>query len=236
MERGVGVARPEHVVTADSRAASVEVAGVSRVFQDRGRGAVHALRGLSFTLQPCTFAVVRGPSGSGKTSLLRIVAALDRPTSGDVVLDGVSYSRASAAGLTRLRRRMGLLFQDALLTPRLPTWENVAYPLIPRGVGRRDRRRAALAALETAGVAELADSPPEVLSGGERQRIGLARALVGAPRLVIADEPTAHLDAATAEHVRRTLTDLTRTASVLVATHDQALAARADVTVSVASD
>jgi len=206
----------------------VEVRAVSRTFHDRRRGEVRAVEAASFTVPRGGFVAIRGPSGCGKTTLLRIVSALDRPTSGDVELDGTAYSAASEGELTLIRRRIGLVFQDPVLIPRMSVWENVAYPLIPRGVRRSGRRAAASGALERVGISRLAPARADRLSGGERQRVGLARALVTEPELVVADEPTAHLDSEAAGHVRRVLLDLPPEVTVIVATHDAALADAAD--------
>jgi len=205
----------------------MDVRGVSRTFHDRRRGEVRAVEETTFSVRRGSFVAVRGPSGSGKTTLLRIVSALDRPSSGDVVLGGTAYSAASEGELTLIRRRIGLVFQDPVLIPRMPVWENVAFPLIPRGVRRSARRAAAGRALGRVGISDLAPARADRLSGGERQRVGLARALVTEPELIVADEPTAHLDAATARHVRQVLIELTPAVTVLAATHDQGLAAAA---------
>jgi len=206
----------------------VDVRAVSRVFHDRRRGEVRAVESVSFVVPRGVFVAIRGPSGCGKTTLLRLVAALDRPDAGDVVLDGKPYSAASAGELTLVRRRIGLVFQDPVLIPRMSVWENVAYPLIPRGHSRRARRAAADAALERVGISGLTEARADRLSGGERQRVGLARALVTGPELVVADEPTAHLDARAAAHVRGVLENLTPAITVIVATHDGELARAAD--------
>ncbi len=206
----------------------VDVRNVSRVFHDRRRGVICAVNAVSFSVRHGEFVAVRGPSGCGKTTLLRVIAALDRTTSGDVILDGHPYSAASAGELTIVRRRLGLVFQDPVLIPRLTVWENVTYPLIPRGYARRARRTAARTVLERVGIADLGEARVELLSGGERQRVGLARALVTTPELVVADEPTAHLDADAARQIRSLFTELTAHVTVIIATHDADLAGAAD--------
>ena len=210
---------PEPLVTVD---------GVSRTFHDRRRGEVRAVDSVSLTLARGEFVALRGPTGCGKSSLLRVIAALDRATSGDVTFGGRSYATSSSAELTVIRRRIGLVFQTPVLLPRVSVWENVALPLVALGVRRAERRRAAEAALEPVGVAALADANPASLSGGERQRVGIARALVVRPDLVIADEPTAHLDREASERVRDALAALTERAAVITATHDDHLASGAD--------
>jgi ABC-type lipoprotein export system ATPase subunit len=178
-----------------------EAREVSRVYAPGRRGEVQALAAASVAIPSGGFCAVAGPSGCGKTTLLRLLAALDRPSAGDVLHDGRSLARVSEAQLTLLRRRLGLVFQEPALIRRLPVWENVAYPLVPRGISRGRRRTEAFAALDLVGIEDLARKRPENLSGGERRRVGLARALVTRPDAVVADEPTAHLDDATARDV-----------------------------------
>jgi putative ABC transport system ATP-binding protein len=174
------------------------------------------------------FVAVTGPSGGGKSTLLALLAALDRPTVGRVALDGRDLSAASEAERTRARRRVGLVFQSAPMLRRLPAWENVALPLVPRGVPASDRRARALQALDRVGLAVRAESPPEELSAGEAQRVGVARALVTGPDLLVADEPTSSLDARSAASVVDLLAAFHAAGgTVVVATHDPALLARA---------
>lgn len=202
----------------------VEVREATRVYGDGTPDAVTALSGCSLRLERASFCVVRGPSGCGKTTLLRLVAALDRPTAGEVLHDGRALSSLSESGLSTLRRGIGLVFQGDAMLARLSSWENVAYPLIPLGLRRRERHAAAHAALARVGVAHLARKAPENLSGGERQRVGVARALVRRPALVVADEPAAHVDDETARDVIDALSEVVeRGGTVIAASH------RADV-------
>jgi putative ABC transport system ATP-binding protein len=171
-----------------------------------------------------------GPSGSGKTTLLSLLGALDHPSEGQVLLDGKVLTAFSDIALARVRRRIAFVFQDFALIPRLPLWENVTYPLVPRGVSSLERLRRAEAALERVGLSGFEGRRPEELSGGERQRTAIARALATEPEAVIADEPTASLDPESAAAVRGALLGLRSAgATVLVATHDPALISIADL-------
>ncbi len=181
----------------------------------------HALEDVTLTIERGAFAVVTGPSGGGKTTLLSLVGALDRATSGRVTVDGTDLGAISEAERTRVRRRIGFVFQGSPMLRGLAAWENVTYPLIPLGVPARERRARAEELLTRVGLATMLDAPPETASGGELQRIGIARALVGSPILVIADEPTSSLDRRSAEAVARLLGEIHASGTtVLVATHD----------------
>jgi putative ABC transport system ATP-binding protein len=175
--------------------------------------------------------MLRGPSGSGKTTLLDLIGGVVRPSSGRVSTLGVDLGAASAGDRARFRRdNVGFVFQDFRLIDELTAWENVAVPLWLRAVDRREARERAFATIAALGLADLAHRRPAELSGGEQQRIGFARATVGRPRLVLADEPTANLDDASAEAVE----DLLRQARadggvVIVATHDARLRSPGDI-------
>jgi putative ABC transport system ATP-binding protein len=175
--------------------------------------------------------VVRGPSGSGKTTLLAIVGAMLSPTSGEVHLDGEATSRLREAHRADIRRRkVGFVFQDLQLVPRLSALANVLLPRVPDGVTAADETRAR-ALLERFGLAAFVESEARALSGGERQRVALARALVSDPALLVLDEPTAHLDDARAAAVADDLSAVARDGrAVLVATHDARIAKNAAVT------
>jgi len=174
--------------------------GVSLVYRAGSPHAVHAVEEVSLEAPRAEITLVRGPSGSGKTTLLCLLGTLLRPTSGRVLADGLDLSRASDAERTRLRRdRMGFVFQGLHLIPGLAAWENVSYPLLPRGVSEAQRRGRALELLAELGLAERADHAPQELSGGEQQRVAVARALVARPELLLADEPTSAIDEEAAE-------------------------------------
>ncbi|MEH0828431.1 MULTISPECIES: ABC transporter ATP-binding protein [unclassified Micromonospora] len=167
-----------------------------------GEAAVHALRGVSLTVRAGELVAVMGPSGSGKSTLLALAGGLDRPTGGEVVVEGETLRGLSARELARLRRRrIGYVFQDLNLLGSLTAVENVALPLELDGTGVRAARHLALAALREVDLEDLADRFPDQMSGGQQQRVAIARALVGERRLVLADEPTGALDSQTGEAV-----------------------------------
>ncbi len=187
------------------------------------RRGVAALRGISIEVDAGDTVAVMGPSGCGKSTLLHLIGAMDRPTSGDVRLDGRSIGDLSDTELAKLRRRdLGFVFQFFNLLPSLTVRENVALPLV---LERRERRLVHARTeelLERVGLARRAEHYPAELSGGEMQRVAIARAVAGAPRLVLADEPTGSLDSENGRDVMHLLTDLNLDLGVtlIVATHD----------------
>jgi putative ABC transport system ATP-binding protein len=213
--------------SAEAAVPLLEVEGVWKwLGADRSRPP--ALRDVSLAIPAGSWTVFTGPSGSGKTTLLSLLGALDRPSRGRVLFEGQDLTGFSDLALARVRRRIGFVFQGFALTARLPLWENVTYPLVPRGVGRAARRARAEAVLDHLGLAGYAETRPEALSGGERQRAAVARALAGEPDLLIADEPTSSLDPDSAAAVTAALHELhARGGTVLVATHDPQLVAMA---------
>jgi putative ABC transport system ATP-binding protein len=183
---------------------------VRRVFVSRSdHGAARAvLDGVSLTIEPGEVVALIGRSGAGKTTLLYLAAGLARPDAGRVLLGGRDLATMGAAELSRLRRReIGLVFQNNLALSALPVWENAALPLLLEGVSFSEARRRAVAALERVGLDACANEPTAMLSGGQRRRLGLSRAMVGSPRLLLADEPTADLDEETAGEVERLLAE-----------------------------
>jgi len=215
--------------TSHGEAAILELREVSRI-HGSGPTAVHALRNVSIVVRTGELVAIMGPSGSGKSSLLVLAGGLDSPTSGEVVVDGVSLGALSLAQLATLRRRtLGYVFQDLNLIPSLTAGENVALPLELDGIRRSRARRLAERALEEVGVADLARRFPDEMSGGEQQRVAIARALVGPRRLVLADEPTGALDSETGEAVLRVLrARVDAGAAGLLVTHEARHAAWAD--------
>ena len=192
---------------------------------------VRALRDVSLEVAEGEFCAVVGPSGSGKSTLLNIIGLLERPDCGRLRVGGVDVANATREESARLRNRLlGFVFQSFQLLPRLTAWQNVALPLLYRGAPRRKRRAPAMAMLEQVGLADRADHLPNELSGGQRQRVALARALIGAPRLVLADEPTGSLDSVAAGDAMELLRALNRRLGVtmLIVTHDRDLAERCD--------
>jgi putative ABC transport system ATP-binding protein len=198
--------------------------GLTKTYRS-GPATVRALDGVSIVVPAGSLTLLTGPSGSGKTTLLAVLGTLERPTAGTVLFTGRDLTWCSEAELSRVRRRVGFVFQDFALIPGLPVWENVTYPLIPRGVGSRDRRRRADELLGRLGLGDLGSVRPPELSGGEQQRVALARALSGRPEILFADEPTSNLDPTTTNVVTDVLTELLRAGTtVLVASHDPGLA------------
>jgi putative ABC transport system ATP-binding protein len=178
---------------------------VSRIHGD-GETQVHALRSVSFTARAGELVAVMGPSGSGKSTFLTLAGGLDRPTSGQVLVEGVDLASLTGAALARTRRTsIGYVFQDFNLIPALTAAENVALPAELDGRNSRAARALAMAALEEVGLADLGDRFPDEMSGGQQQRVAIARAVVGERRLVLADEPTGALDTGTGEEILQLL-------------------------------
>jgi ABC-type lipoprotein export system ATPase subunit len=206
-----------------SDTALVRADRLERIF-DVGAQRVHAVRSATFSIEPGARIALVGPSGSGKSTLLHLIAGLDTPTSGTITWPAIGDR-------TNLRPGpIGIGFQGQSLLPPLTVCENVALPLILAGGAEADASGVAVDLLDVFGVRDLADRLPQDLSGGQAQRIALARAFVGAPKLVLADEPTGQQDRETADQVMRTITtvaELDHTALV-VATHDMAVAQTLD--------
>jgi len=187
---------------------------------------VYALRGVSFTAGQGDFVVINGPSGSGKTTFLNLIAVIDRPTSGEVLIEGTPTSELSERQLAILRKtKIGLVFQSFNLIPVLSASENVEYPLLLLDIPKHERRERVGAMLDEVGLSALASRRPNELSGGQRQRVAIARALVSAPKIVLADEPTANLDSETGGAVMNLMRGLNQEHCVtfIVVTHDPAV-------------
>jgi len=190
---------------------------------------VHALRGVSLTIEAGEYVAIAGPSGSGKSTLLQLVGGIDLPTSGSVEILGTRLETLGDRELTRLRLlRLGFVFQRFHLLPVLTALENVELPMAEAGVSRAERRERARALLDYVGLGSRAGHRPTQLSGGEMQRVAVARALANRPAIVLADEPTGELDATTGSEIlalfRRLNADGT---TLIVVTHDDRLAAEA---------
>ncbi|RSN01079.1 macrolide ABC transporter ATP-binding protein [Nonomuraea sp. WAC 01424] len=209
--------------------AAVEAVDVVRRYQLDGV-AVEALRGVSLRIEHGEFAAVVGPSGSGKSTLMHLLGCLDRPTSGVLRVGGVEVSRLSESELAGLRNRtIGFVFQSFHLMGRTSALDNVALPLVYRGVGRAERRSRAAAALESVGLGHRMRHRPSQMSGGEQQRVAIARALVGEPEVLLADEPTGNLDTRNGVEVMAMLDRLNeeRGVAVVLVTHEPEIAAHA---------
>lgn len=208
----------------------IRLSGLERSFARGDTTAVHALRQLDLTIAPGEFVALVGPSGSGKSTLLNLLGGLDRPTAGELWLDGLPLHTADAQARTTHRRdRVGFIFQSFNLLPRLTAWENVAVPLMLAGVPRGEREAQARDLLQRVGLGHRLHHYPAELSGGEQQRTAVARALIHNPALILADEPTGNLDSATGADVMRLLQDLNREQGItlIVVTHDPEVAAYA---------
>ena len=191
--------------------------------------AVHALRGASLDVQAGEYVAIAGPSGSGKSTLLQLIGGIDTPSSGSVELLGTRLDALSDRELTRLRlTRMGFVFQRFHLLPVLTARENVELPMAEAGMGRRERRDRALELLAYVSLEHRASHRATQLSGGEMQRVAIARALANQPALLLADEPTGELDAATGTEILSLFRRLNQDGTTLVVvTHDEQLAAEA---------
>ena len=194
-------------------------------------GAVVAVAGVTLAVHPGELVAVRGPSGSGKTTLLNLLGGLDEPTSGTVTVDGVDLAALPRADLLRLRReKIAFVFQSFGLLPELTATENVEVPLRLARVPAAERTERVAAALAAVGLTGHVRQRPGELSGGQRQRVGIARAVVGRPRVLLADEPTGQLDSVTAVEIMGLLQELVHRdgLAAVVATHDPLLMERAD--------
>lgn len=213
-----------------------ETRSASKIYRRGGAREIHALAGVSLSIEAGACCALAGPSGSGKSTLLALLGALDRPTGGEVLFEGKTLAGLSDIGLARIRRRFGFVFQNFSLLPRLSVCENVSYPLVPRGVGRNQRRALAQRLLAPLGLADRLDDPAAELSGGEQQRVAVARALAAEPTALLADEPTSQLDQASAELLWATFDDLRRQGmTLIVCSHDPRFLARASQVIHVES-
>ncbi len=209
--------------------AAVRTEGLWKVFAHDGIR-VEAVRDVSMTIEPGEFVVLAGPSGSGKTTLLNLLGGLTRPTDGRVWIDGTDITELSERNLARLRlERLGFVFQAYNLLPVLTALENAEFTLLLRDVPPEERRERVEKLFERIGIAGLEDRRPGKLSGGQQQRVAVARAVVGEPALVLADEPTANLDTATSTALIDLMAELNRDlgTTFVFATHDTRLIDRA---------
>lgn len=219
-----------------NRPALAVATAVTKSFQT-GKLEVQALRGIDLEVREGDFLALVGPSGSGKTTMLNLLGALDRPTSGELVVLGKPLGTLSKGERARLRlSSLGFVFQAYNLVPVLTAAENVEFVLELQGVGAAERRQRSLSVLGDLGLAELANRRPNEMSGGQQQRVAVARAIASRPRLVLADEPTANLDTHSAEqlmNLMRRLHEEHRTTFVF-STHDPRIVAHAARVVTMA--
>ncbi len=211
------------------RPPALEAVDVTRSY-DLDGVVVHALRGVSLTVEQGDYAAVVGPSGSGKSTLMHLLGGLDRPTTGVLRVDGRDVAALSGDELAQVRNAtIGFVFQAFQLLGRTSAVDNVGMPLVYRGVRRSERRRRAQEALERVGMGHRLDHRPSQLSGGEQQRVAIARALVGEPKVLLADEPTGNLDTRNGEEVMLLLERLNaeQGVAVVLVTHDLEVAGRA---------
>jgi putative ABC transport system ATP-binding protein len=208
---------------------SIELSGVGKVFHTNSIPRT-ALADIDLRIESGEFACLAGPSGSGKTTLLNLIGALDTPTSGALLVDGCELTGLSRTEAARFRReRIGFVFQSFNLVPVLSAYENVEYTLLLRGMKERERRRRVEEVLDSVGLAEHMHKRPAELSGGQQQRVAVARAIVGEPAIVLADEPTGSLDSATGAGLLELLEAINRErgATFLFSSHDENIIGRA---------
>ena len=191
--------------------------------------AMHVLRHVDLRVEEGEFLSILGPSGSGKSTLMNIIGCLDTPTAGQYTLKGREVEELDEQELAELRsREIGFIFQNSQLLPRLTALKNVELPLIYAGVGRRERRRRAMAMLKRVGLEDRMDHLPTQLSGGQQQRVAIARALVGNPSILLADEPTGALDQKTGRQIMQLFRELNaEKRTIIMITHDLNIARNA---------
>lgn len=199
-----------------------------------GDSHIHALDGVSLTVSPGEFVCISGRSGSGKSTMLNMLAGLEKPTSGEIIILDKHIENMSESARIRFRRQyIGFVFQSYNLMPQYTAVENVELPLMLRGVRRKERRRQALAVMEQVGIVSHAEHKPSELSGGQQQRVGIARALITKPPIVFADELTGNLDTKTSAEIMDLLTGLFRSSGTtfLLVSHDPDMSRYTDRTI-----
>ena len=206
-----------------------ELRGVTKLYS-RGKEVVHALDGIDLTIGDGDRLVIQGPTGGGKSTLLQMIGALDRPSAGEIVLDGVDLAKLSEAKLTKVRsENIGFVFQSFNLIPTLTAQENVETALVPLGVKAKERRQRAADALVSVGLGERLGHLPGEMSGGQQQRVAIARALVKQPKVLLADEPTGNLDESMRDEIMDVLERMWKEHGLtfIMVTHDSAIAKKA---------
>jgi putative ABC transport system ATP-binding protein len=210
----------------------VEATDVKKTYM-LGKIPVEALRGVNLKVESGDFVSILGPSGSGKSTMLNLIGALDKPTSGTLLIDGVDISKLGANQLADLRLRIGFVFQFFNLIPRLTARDNVELAMSIANMSRSERRKKAIALLETVGLKDRVNHKPAELSGGQQQRVAIARALANDPKFLLLDEPTGNVDSKTASEVFALIKKLNSEehVSIIMVTHDEKLASEAHRTV-----
>ncbi|MBS9367072.1 ABC transporter ATP-binding protein [Listeria welshimeri] len=207
----------------------IQLFNISKTYQ-MGEDTIKALDNLSLRVTKGEFIAIIGPSGSGKSTLMNIIGILDRASSGEYYLNKMNLMRISDKKISKIRnKKIGFIFQQFNLMPRLTAFENVELPLIYRGTSKRTRKKIVLKSLERVGLLEKQKHLPAQLSGGQQQRVAIARAIAGNPEIILADEPTGALDSKTGEEVMRLLKEIHREGNTLIMiTHDKTIAEQAE--------
>lgn len=223
MEDGGNTGRGDYALAMQSNTSiTVRAEDVSKTYHLSNQNRVRALKNVTIAIQKGQCAIITGPSGSGKSTLLNLLGCLDHPSGGRVYFEEEEVTGFSEEALCRIRRaRIGFVFQEHHLLPRMTAWENVSVGLTPLGVPEKERFRRASDLLDQLGLHERIFHAPEELSGGEQQRVSVARALVNGPELLLADEPTSSIDAASARKVLEIVGQLkSKGCTIVIATHD----------------
>ncbi|MFC0524432.1 ABC transporter ATP-binding protein [Pontibacillus salicampi] len=203
----------------------IQLNNITKSYQT-GSESIDVLRGIDLTISDGEFCAIMGPSGSGKSTLMNIIGCLDKPTSGDYLLQNENVSDYKEMELAKVRNEsIGFVFQQFQLLPRLTARKNVELPMIYAGVKKKEREDRALEALQKVGLEDRKDHLPSALSGGQKQRVAIARSLVNNPKLLLADEPTGALDTKTSESIMDIFTMLNKEGStIILVTHEQEVA------------
>ena len=205
----------------------VEAINVTKTYM-LGKVPVEALRGVNLKVETGDFVAILGPSGSGKSTMLNLIGALDKPTSGTLLIDGVDISKLNDNQLADLRLKIGFVFQFFNLIPRLTAKDNVELSMSIANLSKAERKKRAIELLETVGLKDRINHKPAELSGGQQQRVAIARALANNPKFLLLDEPTGNVDSKTASEVLTLIKKLNveNNVSIIMVTHDQHLAQR----------
>lgn len=208
----------------------IEVKNLVKVYRD-GNTYFKALNGVSFSIQKGESAAIIGKSGSGKSTLMHLLAALDKPNEGEILINGQNIAKMKKRELNKLRNQtFGFVFQQFFMNPKDTVLQNVILPLKIAGVGSRKRKEIALKALESVELTDKAKNKASNLSGGQKQRVCVARAIANSPEIIFADEPTGNLDSKTSKKIEDLLFGLNKESGItlIIVTHDESLAAKCD--------